>query len=115
MLVHMLESVCQYTPPLERMEIFGIIIFALGAGYTALQLHKDRIALNADRRSVWKRAEELLRMREEETTKRAELGAGFDWAGNLPMILSFLSGKGIDTDNLNMDEIQDLLQQGDKK
>ena len=54
------------------MEIFGIILFVFGAGYTAYQLHKDRISLNADRRSVWKRAEELLKMREEEQTKRME-------------------------------------------
>jgi hypothetical protein len=97
------------------MEIFGIVIFVLGAGYTAFQLHKDRVSLNADRRSVWKRAEELLKMREEETTKRKELNQGFDWQNNLPMILSFLNGKGIDVNDLDMNAIQDLLPQEDKK
>jgi hypothetical protein len=96
------------------MEIFGIVIFCFGAGYTAYQLHRDRVALNADRRSVWKRAEELLAVREEEATKRQELSKGFDWKSNLPMILSFLNGKGIDVNDLDMDAIQDLLPE-DKK
>ena len=93
------------------MEIFGIILFVFGASYTAYQLHKDRISLNADRRSVWKRAEELLKMREEEQTKRMELNQGFDWKNNLPMILQFLGGKGINTDDIDMDEVQNLLSQ----
>ena len=96
------------------MEIFGIVIFCFGAGYTAYQLHRDRVALNADRRSVWKRAEELLAVREEEATKRQDLSKGFDWKANLPMILSFLNGKGIDVNDLDMDAIQDLLPE-DKK
>jgi|TARA_Y100000310_G_C20029549_1_gene511152 hypothetical protein len=91
------------------MEIFGIVIFAMGAGYTAYQLHRDRVALNADRRSVWKRAEEILALREEQATKRMELNQGFDWKANLPMILSFLNGKGINVEDLDMDAIQDLL------
>lgn len=91
------------------MEIFGIIIFTLGAGYTAYQLHRDRVALNMDRRTVWKRAEELLRIQEEEATKRIELNQGFDWKANLPMILSFLNGKGIDLQELDMENVQDLL------
>ena len=97
------------------MEIFGIILFVFGAGYTAYQLHKDRISLNADRRSVWKRAEELLKMREEEQTKRMELNQGFDWKNNLPMILQFLGGKGINTDDIDMDEVQNLLSQMEDK
>lgn len=97
------------------MEIFGIILFVFGAGYTAYQLHKDRISLNADRRSVWKRAEELLKMREEEQTKRMELNQGFDWKNNLPMILQFLGGKGINTDDIDMEEVQNLLSQMEEK
>ena len=97
------------------MEIFGIILFVFGAGYTAYQLHKDRISLNADRRSVWKRAEELLKMREEEQTKRMELNQEFDWKNNLPMILQFLGGKGINTDDIDMDEVQNLLSQMEEK
>ena len=97
------------------MEIFGIILFVFGAGYTAYQLHKDRISLNADRRSVWKRAEELLKMREEEQTKRMELNQGFDWKNNLPMLLQFLGGKGINTDDIDMDEVQNLLSQMEEK
>ena len=97
------------------MEIFGIILFVFGASYTAYQLHKDRISLNADRRSVWKRAEELLKMREEEQTKRMELNQGFDWKNNLPMILQFLGGKGINTDDIDMDEVQNLLSQMEEK
>ena len=97
------------------MEIFGIILFVFGAGYTAYQLHKDRISLNADRRSGWKRAEELLKMREEEQTKRMELNQGFDWKNNLPMILQFLGGKGINTDDIDMDEVQNLLSQMEEK
>lgn len=95
------------------MEIYGVVLFILGATYTALQLHKDRVSLNADRRTVWKRAEELLKTREEEQTKRLELNQGFDWKNNLPMILQFLGGKGI---NLEEKELQDLLQtmEGDK-
>lgn len=81
----------------------------MGAGYTAYQLHRDRVALNADRRSVWKRAEEILALREEQATKRMELNQGFDWKANLPMILSFLNGKGINVEDLDMDAIQDLL------
>ena len=91
------------------MEIFGIVIFVLGAGYTAYQLHRDRLALNADRRAVWKRSEEILALREEQSTKRMELNQGFDWKANLPMILSFLNGKGINVDELDMDAIQNLL------
>jgi|TARA_R110002012_G_C11662805_1_gene612396 hypothetical protein len=91
------------------MEIYGLIIFLGGAFYTAHQLHKDRVALNSDRRSVWKQQSELVKLREEETTKRMEVDQGFDWKSNLPMILSFLGGKGIDTKDLNMDEIQNLL------
>lgn len=91
------------------MEIYGIILFVFGAGYTAHQLHKDRISLNADRRSVWKRAEELLKVREEENTKRMELNQGFDWKANLPMVLQFLGGKGINTDDIDLDEVQNLL------
>ena len=91
------------------MEIFGIVIFVLGAGYTAYQLHRDRLALNADRRAVWKRTEEILALREEQSTKRMELNQGFDWKANLPMILSFLNGKGINVDELDMDAIQNLL------
>ncbi len=101
------------------MEIAGIVLFVFGAGYTAFQLHKDRVSLNADRRSVWKRAEELLKMREEEQTKRQELNQGFDWKNNLPMILQFLGGKGINVnpEDIDMDEVQNLLSQfeGDKK
>ena len=97
------------------MEIFGIILFVFGAGYTAYQLHKDRISLNADRRSVWKRAEELLKMREEEQTNRMELNQGFDWKNNLPMILQFLGGKGINTDDIDMNEVQNLLSQMEEK
>ena len=97
------------------MEIFGIILFVFGAGCTAYQLHKDRISLNADRRSVWNRAEELLKMREEEQTKRMELNQGFDWKNNLPMILQFLGGKGINTDDIDMDEVQNLLSQMEEK
>jgi len=97
------------------MEIFGIVLFVFGAGYTAFQLHKDRISLNADRRSVWKRAEELLKMREEENTKRMELNQGFDWKSNLPMILSFLNGKGINVEDLDIDAIQTLLPEDKKK
>ena len=93
------------------MEIYGIILFVFGAGYTAYQLHKDRISLNADRRSVWKRAEELLKVREEENTKRMELNQGFDWKANLPMVLQFLSGKGINPDEIDLDEVQNLLSQ----
>lgn len=96
------------------MEIAGIILFVLGASYTAHQLHKDRVSLNADRRSVWKRAEELLKMREEEQTKRMELNQGFDWKENLPMIIQFLGGKGINTENIDMDEVQNLLSQMEK-
>ena len=95
--------------PVQKMEIFGIVIFCMGAGYTAYQLHRDRVALNADRRSVWKRAEEILALREEQSTKRMELNQGFDWKANLPMILSFLNGKGINVEDLDMDAIQDLL------
>jgi hypothetical protein len=91
------------------MEIYGLLIFLAGAGYTALQLHNQSKALNADRRAVWKRAEDLLRMREAEQTKRQELNQGFDWKNNLPMILSFLGGKGIDTSNIDMEEVQNLL------
>ena len=97
------------------MEIFGIVLFVFGASYTAYQLHKDRISLNADRRSVWKRAEELLKMREEESTKRMELNHGFDWKNNLPMILQFLGGKGINTDDIDMNEVQNLLSQMEEK
>ena len=93
------------------MELAGILLFVLGAGYTALQLHKDRVSLNADRRTVWKRAEELLKMRENEQTKRQELNQGFDWGANLPMVLQFLSGKGINTEDLDMDNVQQLLSQ----
>ena len=91
------------------MEIFGIVIFVLGAGYTAYQLHRDRFALNADRRAVWKRAEEIPALREEQSTKRMELNQGFDWKANLPMILSFLNGKVINVYELDMDAIQNLL------
>tara|TARA_B100000686_G_C16760122_1_gene958102 strand:- start:1356 stop:1649 length:294 start_codon:yes stop_codon:yes gene_type:complete len=92
------------------MDIAGIILFTLGASYTAYQLHKDRIALNADRRSVWKRAEELLKLKEEEATKRQELSQGFDWSQNLPMIMSFLQGnKNIDLNEIDMDQIENLL------
>lgn len=97
------------------MEIFGIVLFVFGASYTAYQLHKDRISLNADRRSVWKRAEELLKMREEESTKRMELNQGFDWKNNLPMILQFLGGKGINTDDIDMNEVQNLLSEMEEK
>ncbi len=91
------------------MEIAGIILFCMGAGYTAYQLHKDRVSLNADRRSVWRRAEELLKMREEEQTKRMELNQGCDWQSHLPMILQFLGGKGINPKDIDMDEVQNLL------
>ena len=91
------------------LEIYGILIFAAGAAYTAIQLHHQANALNADRRAVWKRAEDLLKMREEETTKRQELNQGFNWTENLPMIMSFLGGKGIDTSNIDLDEVQNLL------
>ena len=97
-------------PSAHEMEIAGIILFSLGAGYTAYQLHKDRVSLNADRRSVWKRAEELLKMREEEQTKRMELNQGFDWKNNLPMILQFLAKRiNIDPEDIDMDEVQNLL------
>ena len=99
----------------QKMEFFGIAVFVFGASYTAYQLHKDRVSLNADRRSVWKRAEELLKMREEETTRRMELNQGFDWKSNLPMILSFLNGKGINVEDLDMDAIQELLPEDKKR
>ncbi len=94
------------------MEIYGVILFALGASYTAWQLHKDRVAINSDRRAVWRRAEELLKTREREQTKRMELNQGFDWKNNLPMILQFLGGKGI---NLEEAELQNLLQSMEDK
>jgi hypothetical protein len=99
------------------MEIAGIILFVFGAAYTAHQLHKDRISLNADRRTVWKRAEELLKVREEEQTKRQELNQGFDWKNNLPMILQFLGGKGIniDPEQIDMEEVSALLSQMEDK
>ena len=91
------------------LEIYGLLIFVGGAAYTAMQLHHQAKALNADRRAVWKRAEDLLKMREEETIKRQELGQGFNWTENLPMIMSFLGGKGIDTSNIDVEEVQNLL------
>lgn len=48
-------------------------------------------------------------MREEEATKRQELNQGFNWTENLPMIMSFLGGKGIDTSNIDMEEVQNLI------
>ena len=96
------------------LDLGGIILFALGAGYVAFTLHRERIALSSDRRAVWKRAEELLKLREEETTKRKELNQGFDWSKNLPMIMQFLGGRGIDTkslQNIDVDEVQSLIQQ----
>ena len=92
-----------------------MVLFVFGAGYTAYQLHKDRASLNADRRSVWRRAEELLKIREEESTKRMELNQSFDWKANLPMILSFLNGRGINTEELDTGAIEDLLNQGGLK
>ena len=93
------------------LELGGIILFTLGASYVAYTLHRERIALSSDRRAVWKRAEELLKLREEETTKRQELNQGFDWSKNLPMIMQFLGGRGIDTKNIDIDEVQSLIQQ----
>jgi hypothetical protein len=87
------------------MEIYGIILFFVGASYTAFQLHKDRVALNSDRRALWRRAEELLKTREEETTKRQELSQGFDWSKNLPLIMGFLNGKGIDLDQQEIEKL----------
>lgn len=92
-----------------------MVLFVFGAGYTAYQLHKDRVSLNADRRSVWRRAEELLKMREEENTKRMELNQGFDWKSNLPMILSFLNGRGINVEDLDPNAIQDLINETEGK
>lgn len=98
------------------MEIAGILLFAVGAGYTAHQLHRDRLALNSDRRSVWKQQADLMKLREEENTKRMEIDTGFDWKSNLPMILSFLGGKGIDTSGIDMGEVENLISSmGDKE
>lgn len=103
-------------------EVTGIILFVSALCYSGYQLHKERIALNTDRRNVWKRAEELLKLQEEESTKRMELSQGFDWKANLPLIMNFLQGSGKVApndiqklaQNLDMEDIEKIIGGGKK-
>ena len=106
--------------PPKMLEIYGLVIFLGAMGYTMHSLNKEKQQLATDRRAVWKRAEDLLKLREEESTKRQELNQGFDWKANLPMILGFLGGNNKNdikelAENLDIEEVQNLLNGGSKK
>ena len=106
--------------PPQMLEIYGLVIFLGAMGYTMHSLNKEKQQLATDRRAVWKRAEDLLKLREEEGTKRQELQQGFDRKSNLPMILGFLGGDNKNNikdiaENLDIEEVQNLLNGGGKK
>lgn len=92
------------------METWGLWVFLMTAVAGYINIWQERKQLSIDRRSVWKRAEEVLKLEKEHKIRLAENSQGFDWGSNLPMILSFLGGRGIDTSKVDMNELQGLLQ-----
>ena len=87
-----------------------MIIFALGAGYTAWQLHRKEVHLKTLTQKVWDKQENLYKTTEDLKFEREKLGQNFDWKSNLPMILSALRGKDISGEMINDPAVQNLIE-----
>tara|TARA_Y100000310_G_C20687123_1_gene819775 strand:- start:901 stop:1212 length:312 start_codon:yes stop_codon:yes gene_type:complete len=98
------------------LDLYGMIIFALGAGYTAWQLHRKEVHLKTLTQKVWDKQENLYKTTEELKLEREKLGTSFDWKANLPMILNVLGKKGnISGEMLEDPAVQHLISSLDKK
>jgi|TARA_A100001037_G_C14950079_1_gene544582 hypothetical protein len=91
------------------LDLYGMIIFALGAGYTAWQLHRKEVHLKTLTQRVWDKQENLYKTNAELKLERDKLGQSFDWKNNLPMILSALRGKNISGEMLEDPAVQNLI------
>ena len=97
-----------YSP--KMLDLYGMIIFALGAGYTAWQLHRKEVHLKTLTQKVWDKQENLYKTTEDLKFEREKLGQNFDWKSNLPMILSALRGKDISGEMINDPAVQNLIE-----
>ena len=97
------------------LELYGIIIFGLSAGYTAWQLHRKEVHLKTLPQRGWDKQENLYNTNKELELEREKLGKNFDWKSNLPMILSALRGKNISGEMLDDPAVQNLIDNCNKE
>ena len=97
------------------LELYGIIIFGLSAGYTAWQLHRKEVHLKTLTQRVWDKQENLYNTNKELELEREKLGKNFDWKSNLPMILGALRGKNISVEMLEDPAVQNLIDNFNKE
>tara|TARA_R100001594_G_scaffold144946_1_gene194571 strand:+ start:285 stop:602 length:318 start_codon:yes stop_codon:yes gene_type:complete len=105
------------------METWGLYVFLLTAIVSYVGIFQEKKQLAIDRRSLQRRAVEVLEIERQYKLQEAESNKGFDLNKHLPMLLHFLGGRGVDTSqlgeldlsNIDLNELQGLLPQEDKK